>query len=420
VIRPRGIRVRLALALLVVVAGALGAAYAVVVPSLQDRLIQAKLVQLERDAVPAIAAFPSDRIFWQRWAEENTFLVNARIVVYDVLTTNPPALTAFADARSSGARDVERDLTADLAAATGQTQRGLVTRSGKRYAEIAVPLTSAGPVVLFVSSLSDPLATVNLVKRRLLGAAAIALFVALTLGLVAAGLHAGRIRRLERAAERIAGGRFDEPVVDGGNDELGELAAAFERMRVRVAQLDRARRVERLTRLATDLLDLSRVDAGHLHVETETVDLGLVASALAEEFRAVAEQTRHPLRQRIDQRADARADEQRVLQVGRALIVNAIVHTPPGTPVTLHVGRDNGRVFLAVEDEGPGVPAADAPHVFDRFYRGDGTVASGSGLGLAIANELAGLMGGAVRLESHPGRTRFRLDLEPAAEPDAV
>ena len=136
-IRPRGIRARLALALLVVVAGALGAAYAVVVPSLQDRLIQAKLVQLERDAVPAIAGFPSDRIFWQRWAEENTFLVNARIVVYDVLTTNPPALTAFADARSSGARDVESDLTADLAAATGQTQRGLVTRSGKRYAEVA-------------------------------------------------------------------------------------------------------------------------------------------------------------------------------------------------------------------------------------------------------------------------------------------
>lgn len=461
-IRPRGIRARLALALLVVVAGALGAAYAVVVPSLQDRLIQAKLVQLERDAVPAIAGFPSDRIFWQRWAEENTFLVNARIVVYDVLTTNPPALTAFAAARSSGARDVESDLTADLAAATGQTQRGLVTRSGKRYAEVAVPLTSAGPVVLFVSSLSDPLATVNLVKRRLLGAAAIALFVALGLGLVAAGLHAGRIRRLERAAERIAGGRFDEPVVDGGNDELGELAAAFERMRVRVAQLDRARRefianashelrtplfslggflelmddeeldeatrdeflatmreqVERLTRLATDLLDLSRVDAGQLRVEAESVDLGSVAGALVEEFRAVAEQTQHPLLQRTTPHVDALADEQRVLQVGRALVGNAIVHTPPGTPVTLHVGRENGCVFLAVEDTGPGVAEADAPHVFDRFYRGDGTVASGSGLGLAIANELAVLMGGVVRLESEPGRTRFRLDLEPSIEPE--
>jgi len=232
-------------------------------------------------------------------------------------------------------------------------------------------------------------------------------------------------------------------------------------MRVRVAQLDRARRefianashelrtplfslggflelmddedldeatrdeflatmreqVERLTRLATDLLDLSRVDAGRLHLETETVDLGLVASALAEEFRAIAEQTQHPLRQRIDQRVDAHADEQRVLQVGRALLGNAIVHTPPGTTVTLHVGRDNGRVFLAVEDAGPGVAATDAPHVFDRFYRGDGTVASGSGLGLAIANELAGLMGGVVRLESQPGCTRFRLDLDPADEP---
>ena len=73
-------------------------------------------------------------------------------------------------------------------------------------------------------------------------AAGVALLIALLLGYGGARMFARRIRRLERAADRIANGRFDEPVVDTGGGELGALAAAFERMRVRLAQLDDARR----------------------------------------------------------------------------------------------------------------------------------------------------------------------------------
>jgi two-component system sensor histidine kinase MprB len=73
---------------------------------------------------------------------------------------------------------------------------------------------------------------------------------------------------------------------------------------------------------------------------------------------------------------------------------------------------------LRVADQGPGIDAADLPHVFDRFYRGDGTVASGSGLGLAIARELVQMMGGEVTLESEPGRTRVRVTL--GAAPTSV
>ena len=82
----------------------------------------------------------------------------------------------------------------------------------------------------------------RVVKRRLLYATGVALAIAAILGSAAATLHARRIRRLERAANRIAEGEFDEPVVDLGDDELGELAAAFERMRVQLAQLDTARK----------------------------------------------------------------------------------------------------------------------------------------------------------------------------------
>ncbi|HZG34812.1 MAG TPA: ATP-binding protein, partial [Gaiellaceae bacterium] len=310
-------------------------------------------------------------------------------------------------------------------------------------------------IVLMTSSLEDPLSSVAVVERRLAIAAAIALVVALLVGYGGASLHARRIRRLERGAERIAAGRFDEPVLDRGNDELGQLADAFDRMRVRLENLDRARRefianashelrtplfslggflellddeeleeatrreflttmreqVERLAKLATELLDLSRLDAGRMRVEADSVDLRDVAQVLCEEFRAVAEQGRHRLRVNARGTPVALADEQRVLQAGRALVDNALVHTPPGTEVVIAVTSEGGRAVLAVRDAGPGIPAAALPHVFDRFYRAGADRASGSGLGLAIARELALVMGGDVTIDSRPGRTSVALSL---------
>jgi signal transduction histidine kinase len=76
--------------------------------------------------------------------------------------------------------------------------------------------------------------------------------------------------------------------------------------------------------------------------------------------------------------------------------------------VTLRAYADREHAYLEVEDDGPGVPAEHHPHVFDRFYRADGGVASGSGLGLAIARELVTVMDGDVSLESEPGRTLVR------------
>ena len=104
-------------------------------------------------------------------------------------------------------------------------------------------------------------------------------------------------------------------------------------------------------------------------------------------------------------------DELRVLQIGRALVGNALTHTPPGTSITVTTGRERDRATLSVVDDGPGIPAEHLEHVFDRFYRAEGDVASGSGLGLAIARELATLMGGDVELRSAPGRTVVTLSL---------
>ena len=107
----------------------------------------------------------------------------------------------------------------------------------------------------------------------------------------------------------------------------------------------------------------------------------------------------------------------RVLQIGRALLANALSHTPSGTDVVVSATRAGGRALLAVSDDGPGIPAEHAEHVFDRFYRVDGAHASGSGLGLAIARELAEHMNGTVALRSVPGQTTFTLSLPAATVP---
>ena len=132
---------------------------------------------------------------------------------------------------------------------------------------------------------------------------------------------------------------------------------------------------------------------------------------MAEDFFALADASGHTLLLDVDEDAWAHADEERIQQIARALTGNALVHTPAGTTVRLRVEQRDSRVALAVEDNGPGIPAEHLERVFQRFYRVDGGQASGSGLGLAIARELAGRMGGTVTVTSRPGATVFTLEL---------
>lgn len=451
---PGGIRARLVLALAAIVAGALGTAYLIVIPPLEKQLVDARLDELEEQAVPLAEQLPDDTFLWNDAVEDFSIQANARVVAFDVLKVQPPALTVAADSRRQSSRDVARDSTALRAAESGQVERGRVVDASGDYAEVAVP-AEADAVVLFRASLADSLATVRLVERRLLLATAFALLLALALGLTAAGMLARRVQRLETAAERIAGGDFGAPIVDRGDDEIGQLAVAFDRMRVQLAQLDTARKefvanashelrtplfslggflelladedldektreefletmrsqVERLTKLSADLLDLSRVDAGQLRVEEEPVDLSVAVRTLVAELEHVAAASGHVLYAEVDEDVWCTADENRVVQIGRALIVNALVHTPSGTRVVVRAERREARARLEVVDDGPGIFPGQREAVFERFFRVEGGKASGSGLGLAIARELARLMRGFVQLESKPGRTVFTLDL---------
>jgi two-component system OmpR family sensor kinase len=452
-LRLQSVGARLSLALLVVVAGALAVVYLIVVPSLEDRLVDSRIRQVERVAQQATDSWrfevPEDP---QDLAVGFASATNTRVTIF--YSDGPPLSLSVQGDGPTGlpVGDIAHDPLALDVTRTFNNESRVVNRAGREYAE-AAQVIAPGIIVLVSIPLNESLATVELVERRILTAGVIALAAALLVGYLAASVFARRIRRLERAADRIAGGRFDEPVLDTAKDELGQLARAFDRMRERLAQLERARRefianashelrtplfslgghlelltdeeldeatkheflvrmreqVERLTKLAEELLDLSRLDAGQLHLERAPVDLGRVAELLLEEFEPVARSSEHTLELSVDGEVPALGDEQRVLQIGRALVENALRHTPPGTLVRIQTARNESQAALAVEDDGPGIPAEHVPHVFERFYRSDGTRASGSGLGLAIARELAEVMEGEIDLESRPGRTIFRV-----------
>jgi len=466
----RSVGARLALALAILVAGALALVYAIVVPSLEQRLIDSKLSQL-RKALPEIERMVPQTQFedWETFLEQASETADARVVVYAINTPavggRPASLLAIQDSHSVNSKDVAQDPLAERAAGSFSTASGTVTRGDNRFAEVATPVSPFGTILLLSASLHDALQNVHTVQTRVVEAGLLALLVAIAVGYGAASVFARRIRRLEAAAELIASGSFDEPVRDTSADELGQLARAFERMRLRLSQLERARRefignashelrtplfslrgfielltdeeldeatrrefletmreqVDRLQRLAEDLLDLTRLDAGRMHLERRPVDLGELVQELYEEFRAVAHATGHPLSVEPGE-AQALADDERVLRIGRALVENALRHTPAGTPVRIRSTAGAFRTaWLTVEDEGPGVPPEHARQIFERFYRVDGAHASGSGLGLAIAHELAEAMGGTLELESAGGRTAFTLRL-PAApdEPEPI
>jgi signal transduction histidine kinase len=448
--------VKAGLVLFVVVAGALAIVYLAVVPQLENRLVDAKIRELGR-AAPNVGqqVRDLDYIAMDPVVRTQGEVLTARVIVLERLTDDQ--VRNVADSRDSRFGDFSSDRFALQAAQTQQPASGRSEQDGEPYAEFAYP-ASPELVVLLAAPLDDVLANVRIIRRSLLIAGAAALVISWLAGYLLAWRFTRRIRRLEAAAERLAEGDFETPVVDTGRDEVGQLADAFDNMRQRLAVLDRARgefianashelrtplfslggfvelmddedmdpavrreflaemrdQIDRLTRLATDLLDLSRLDAGQLEVEISPFDLAATARLVADDFGPVAESAEHDLRVEADGPVPALGDEVRVQQIARSLLENAIRHTPPGTTVTVRAVRRGNAAVLEVADDGPGIPAEDRKHLFQRFYRAAGGKASGSGLGLAIASELASRMSGSIEVSSRPGATTFTVNLRAA------
>ncbi|HEU5315969.1 MAG TPA: HAMP domain-containing sensor histidine kinase [Chloroflexota bacterium] len=186
------------------------------------------------------------------------------------------------------------------------------------------------------------------------------------------------------------------------------------------------REAQRLTRLVTDLLDLSRLDAHAWTVEREPVDVAALAESVTADLAAPG----GPLAGRAatvhgDGRPTAWADELQLRRVLQNLLVNAATYSPRDAPVEVDVAADptGGVVRVSVADRGPGVPPEDAARIFDRFYRGaaprekDKEPAPGTGLGLAIARGIVDSHGGRIWVEprgdGHGARFVFTVPTTP-------
>jgi two-component system OmpR family sensor kinase len=352
---------------------------------------------------------------------------------------------------------------AERAARSEQIERGTEASDTGRLAEAALPLRIKPPRarragVYYVAVYSQPLegitSGVDLIRRRILIAGAIALALAILAGLMVAHSLSRRVRRMEDAARRVAQGDFTARFDVAARDELGRLARTLDHMQRQLAELETARsrfiatashelrtpifsiggflellededldeetrvmfirqvreQVDRLGRLATDLLDLSKLEAGSLELRPERTDLRELARAVAAEFApALAAHESHLELRLSTGSVEADCDPERVAQIMRILIDNALSHTPAGTDVVVAAGQRDGRVRLSVTDYGTGIKRAAMSRIFEPFFTSDD--AQGSGLGLAIAHELAERMAGELSAESVPGRTTFALEL---------
>lgn len=165
--------------------------------------------------------------------------------------------------------------------------------------------------------------------------------------------------------------------------------------------------VEHLNRIVGDLTTLALADARHLRIEHVPVELNDVVRDLMAHAQPLAEERGVTLRPELNGGTRIDADPARLRQLLLILIDNALQHTPPGGKVSVGVAREDGHALIRVADSGEGIPAADLPHIFERFYRADkarGRESGGSGLGLAIAKWIVDAHRGEIAVTSAEGK----------------
>jgi two-component system, OmpR family, sensor kinase len=465
----RSLRNRLAVVFGLIVLGAIGTIYLTVTPRLEERLRDQKLERLTADArgsVEGRSGFAArfvvdseDAPLADRSVDSAATAASAEVLILELLDGRPPAVAGKMDSAPDGGVG-EADVSA-LALDAIKVKRPISasqsTGSGTQ-AIVAYPLIRDKDVLgvaVFADTLDEVEGNVALIRRQILLSGGIALAIALMAGYLVARALSQRVGRLEQAARKVAAGDFSNPIRADSDDELGQLAAAFDDMQNQLARLDRARKqfiasashelrtpifslggflelladedldeetrrqfldqlrgqVDRMRKLATELLDLSRLEAGALELRPEPTDVGQLAREVAGEFTPAAQRHDSVVRLELaDEPIELDCDPERVAQVLRILLDNALVHTPAGTRVRVSAARRNGHVRLEVSDRGLGIKRQNMPHIFEPFFTSN-EEAQGAGLGLAIARELAERMQGRLTVRSAPGSTTFSLVL---------
>ena len=468
---PGGLRAQLAIVIAAVMALSVGASFLAVYSVTGSRLrsqIDAQLrtqvsewqqftaradlstpAALERAATQFIAA--------QRYHAESLLIVVQAAGGRTV--SNNPELLAREEARGRSAPES----IGLLDSPSGLSSASVAEAGGMRV--LATPILSGGRIVGTLR-VANPLTPVqqaqSSLRRSFLTVGALALLVAIAAGSGLAGVIAAPLRRMAGVAAAVEAGDLSVRTgAVGGGGELGVLAAAFDHMlerlervfkrqrdfvsdashelrtplavlRAQVELLDHEndqckrhegavvllRRLDELDRLVGDMLTLASAEAGQV-IEPQTIDLHDFFEDLRRDL---------PLFGERDFRLHAvdgtlQADPDRLTQVLRNLVRNAVAHTERGDRVSVFAGAHDGQLEILVSDTGPGIPSDQLEQVFERFHRVDGSRSrdrGGSGLGLAIARAIVEAHGGTIRAEFISGHgATLRINLPGYRAPES-
>jgi two-component system, OmpR family, sensor kinase len=460
---PGGLRAQLALAIALVTALGVGASFLALYSGTSSRLraqIDSALrtqasewrqltahadlstpAALQRAATQFIAA--------QRYHAESLLIVVQ--VTGGQTVSNNPDLLAREDVRERDAPEA----TGLLDSAAGLATASVAEAGSMRVLAAPIDYGNRRVGTLRVANPLTPVQQAQTsLRRSFVIVGLLALLVAVAAGIGLASLIAAPLRRMARVAAAVDAGELSKRT--GAIDtrgEVGVLSDAFDHMlerlerafrrqrdfvsdashelrtplavlRAQVELLDREtderrrheatatllRRLDELDRLVGDMLTLASADAGQL-IESRPIELGDFFEDLRRDLPLFGERD-------FQLQAVAgtlQADPDRLTQVLRNLVRNAVAHTNPGDHVLVAASARDGRLEITVSDTGPGIPTDQLEQIFARFRRLDGSRSrdrGGSGLGLAIARAITEAHGGTIRAESGPGHgATFRIEL---------
>ena len=349
-------------------------------------------------------------------------------------------------------------------------ENGVVILSNQRYksgqqvskADLAsaTPVTEDGKVVGFLISTRMPfegrpreLEFIERINITLLYGALVGAVIALILGVFLSRTLTQPIRELTHATHAVAEGDLSQQVPIRSNDELGDLAQAFNKMSAELSRSVDSRKqmtadiahelrtplslilghaeavhdgvlpptrenfeiireeAARLEHLVNDLRTLSLADAGELTINRQAIEPGRLVEEVASLYQFETQRKNISLELDIASPLPTiEVDPGRITQVLTNILDNALRHTPEGGEISLSVKEEDDQVKVEIQDSGPGLKTEDLDRIFERFYRADpsrqrdGEFPGGSGLGLAIARSIVQVHNGQLSAESEPGR----------------
>jgi len=340
----------------------------------------------------------------------------------------------------------------------GPFRRG--DRLSEETLEASIKLTEGGEVIGFLIPIGAPfegtpreLQFIQRINRLLFFGALIGAVIALMLGVILSRTLTRPIRELTRATHAVSEGDLSQQVSVRSNDELGELAQAFNRMSSELSRSVNARKqmtadvahelrtplslilghaeavhdgvlpptpenfeiireeATRLEHLVNDLRVLSLADAGELSINLQLVEPQRLLQDVVSTYQYQAQRKNVTLELELDAPLPTiEVDPGRMTQVLTNILDNALRHTPEGGKIVLSAREVGHQIELAIQDSGPGLRPQELQRIFDRFYRTDtsrqrdGSVPGGSGLGLAIAKSIVQAHGGQLSAESEAGK----------------